>query len=361
MTATGNEKISSYFLSFVNPNYSRSGTLLNSNSKYLNKEYVKVSSNWRLLIVELLKIRKSMEAPSIVVVMSPAQKIAPLARMLLDHKIVLDAGWPLTDGIVSRGLTITKIPKLIGSYFVDLISFHSANLILVESQAQLMRVSRRFAIPKSRLRVSFTGLNESAFTKRTKPCDEFILQKKNISESAKRINVIFRGSVNNESGINTILSAAKKLGNEINLLIVADRSRLPKELPANCFVFSYVSETEMEEIYEISDVALGQISENNRLKFTIPHKAFEAGFFAKAYVTPLVGGISELYSSSAVHILENVSAVGLIEALRELYDPKVRARFESQISKEYSDKASQNILSSNFEQEVAAITNYKFL
>jgi hypothetical protein len=361
MSATGNDKIHTYFLSFVDPNYSRSATLFNYHSNKLSKKFIKVSSKWRILIFDLLRIRKVMNSPSIVIVMSPSQKIAPLVRLFLDQKIILDAGWPLTDGLLSRGLTYRGLPKLVGSYFVDLIAFHSANLILVESRTQLLRVSRRFAVPKSRLHVSFTGLNEIAFTNQGKLGDEFQLQKQKIAESPRKINVIFRGSANNESGIDIILGASKALVNEINLIIITNRNRLPRELPANCFVFSFVSEREMQELYKISDVALGQISENSRLKFTIPHKAYEAGYFAKAYITPPAGGISELYSKSAVHFLQEVSVDGLIKALRELYDLEVRSRYEEQISKEYSKKASQKILSSNFDDEVVTVTHCRSL
>ena len=360
MNATGSDKIHAYFLSFVDPNYSRSATLFNYHSNKLSKKYMNVSSKWRILIFDLVRIRKEIQSPSIVIVMSPAHKIAPIARIILDQKIILDAGWPLTDGLVSRGLTFKGLPKLIGGYFVDLLAFHSANLILVESRAQLLRISRRFAVPKSRLHVSYTGLNETAFTKQDKLGDEFQQQKQRIIESPREINVIFRGSINNESGIEIILGAANALVNEINLIIISNRNRLPEELPANCFVFSFVNEREMQELYKISNIALGQISENKRLKFTIPHKAYEAGYFAKTYITPPAGGISELYSKLAVHFLQEVSVDGLIKALRELYDLEVRSRYERQVSKEYSEKASQKILSSNLDHEVDAITLCKF-
>lgn len=361
MSTAGNGKLCAYFLSFLDPNYSRSATLFNHKSSKLSKKFTNVSPKWRNLIFDLIRIRKEINSPSIVIVMSPAHKIAPLARILLSQKVILDAGWPLTDGLLSRGLTLKTLPKLIVGYFVDLVAFHSVNLILVESRAQLLRVNRRFAVPKSRLYVSFTGLNENAFTKKDELGVEFQQQKQKIIESAGKINVIFRGSANNESGINIILDAAKTLVNEINLIIISNRNRLPKELPANCFVFSFVSQREMQEIYKISDIALGQISKHNRLKFTIPHKAYEAGYFAKAYITPPAVGISELYSKSAVHFLEDVSVDGLIKALRELYNSEVRCRYEKQISKEYHEKVSQKILSASFDNKVDAITHYKFL
>jgi glycosyltransferase involved in cell wall biosynthesis len=355
MTVKNDGAITVYFLSFVEPNYSRSSTLLNAESTHLKKEYLKVSPKWRSLIIELLSIKKSLHRNSIILVMSPAQKITPIARIILKQKIILDAGWPLTDGVLSRGLGVVKIPRLIGSYLMDLIAFHSSNLILVESKLQLQRVSRNYSIPRSRLKVSYTGVNEIAFSKHFMPTQDFVEWKEVILRKPKKLNVIFRGAINNEAGIETILIAADVLVNELNLVIIADRKRLPEKIPSNCFVFNFVSEEEMRELYRFCDVALGQISENERLNYTIPHKAFEAGYFAKTYITPRVGGIAEIYSLAAVYFLDEVNVRGLVEALKTLYDKEIRFGFEQQIQQEYNDNLSQPVIASRFEKEVRTI------
>ncbi len=355
MTNESDEKISAYFLSFVEPNYSRSGTLFNANSKELNKEYVRIDSKWRKMISEVLDIRKQISRNSVVIVMSPAQKIAPLVRIFMKQKLILDAGWPLTDGYLSRGLSQKNILNLARSYFIDFMAFHSADLVFVESQAQLKRISRMYAISEYRIRVSYTGVNETAFLKPQVPSQSYTIQKKRILEDPKKLNVLFRGSVNNESGIDTILSAAKLLIDEVNLIVIANRERLPANISRNCFVFSYVTEAEMKDLYELSDVTLGQISSNKRLSYTIPHKAFEAGYFSKVYITPRARGISELYSSRAVRFLERTSVIDLVETLRFLYDKDVRTGYEKQIFKEYSEKASQSVISSHFEKELTLL------
>jgi hypothetical protein len=350
-----------YFLSFVEPNYSRSATLLNGNSPRLQKHFIGVSSKWRKIFFELLRIRNSILEDSAVVVMSPAQKITPLVRIVLKQKVILDAGWPLTDGVISRGINLKKSPKLLGSYLIDLVSFHSANLVLVESRSQLKRISRYYVIPQSRLRVSYTGVNESAFSNPMLPTQSFTTQKAEIIKSRKKLNVLFRGSINNESGIDTIIGAASVLSDEINLIIIANRGRLPAEIPTNCFIFSHVSEEEMKDLYRLSEVTLGQISKNKRLKFTIPHKAFEAGFFSKVYVTPRAAGVAELYSEKAVVYLEEVSVDALVETLRRLYDGEIRSGYEQRIFHEYSKSASQTVLALRFEKEFEEIRNNKFL
>ena len=355
MTIESDELVSAYFLSFVEPSYSRSGTLFNAHSKHLQKEYIKVSSGWRKIFLELLSVRRSINKHSVVIVMSPAQKIAPLARRLLKQKIILDAGWPLTDGIVSRGINLKKIPMLLRSYFIDFISFHSVDLILVESQAQLKRISRLYVVPRSRLRVSYTGVNEMAFSKPLAPSESYSHLKEQILKNPKKLNMLFRGSINNESGMETILSAANMLVGEINLIIIANRNRLPAKISNNCFVFSRVTEEEMRDLYELSDITLGQISRNKRLRYTIPHKAFEAGYFAKAYITPRANGIAELYSQNAVPFLDEVNVKGLVEKIRFLYNKEIRSGYEQQIFKEYSQKMAQTVLISHFEKEVLAI------
>ena len=54
-----------------------------------------------------------------------------------------------------------------------------------------------------------------------------------------------------------------------------------------------MSEKELIQLYLKADCCLGQISSNSRLSRTIPHKAFEAGYFGKPYVTVDNAGIRE--------------------------------------------------------------------
>ena len=67
-----------YFLSFVGSKYSRSGTVLNSKSKALNRKYLQLDSGIKGVIRSILKRRLELKEADALVVMSPCQMIAPI-------------------------------------------------------------------------------------------------------------------------------------------------------------------------------------------------------------------------------------------------------------------------------------------
>jgi len=339
-----------YFLSFVGPNYSRSSVLLNFESASISKEYVPVSHKWRRMCFDLFNLRRRMDPHSIILVMSPSHKVCLPAKLITRKKVYLDAGWPLTDGILSRGVHANKIPKLIKSFLLDYLSFHSAELILVESSGQLRRVNRIFRVPSSRVKVAFTGLNEGAFSKLAHATSVVSTLDEKLNLFPNRVVVLFRGRINNESGIGTILAAAEVLIAEASFVIVTSPSKEVRSLPSNCFLVSDVTENEMSLLYERADIALGQISEHPRLKYTIPHKAFEAGYFAKCYVTPQSKGILELFCPGSVFLMDDTSVECLVKAIRLLKDSKLREKYEDRIHEKYLRTSSQKVLNDEFER-----------
>ena len=105
-----------HFVSFVGRDYSRSSTILNYQSKYFNKFYKQVDPRLRNLIPELFKFKNEISTNSIVVIMSPCHKLVIFSKLILRKKVILDAGWPLTDGVLSRGLSYKSILNLVKIY-----------------------------------------------------------------------------------------------------------------------------------------------------------------------------------------------------------------------------------------------------
>ncbi len=339
-----------YFLSFVGPDYSRSSTLLNFKTPSITKHYVHLNTSWMQMFRDFLKMRKTLDNNPVLIVMSPSHKATFPAKVLTGKKVILDAGWPLTDGVLSRGITFITIPKLIKSFLLDLLSFHFADVILVESRAQLERIHRIFGIPVNRIRVSFTGVNESLFSLSGIETPTILKFKADLFYCSQKINVLFRGRINKESGIEKILAAAKILESEANFILVTGPNRILENVSSNCFLYSNITESEIAEIYKNSDVALGQISHHRRLMYTIPHKAFEAGYFGKPYISPKSSGILELYSEGSAYFIEDDSIGNLVTAIRKFKDSSLRKMYQDQISKRYTQFASQRVLNSNFER-----------
>lgn len=343
-------KLEVHFISFVGPNYSRSSTLLNFTTPAVTKKYVQINQGWIEMCRQFLAMRVKLREDSVLIVMSPSHKATFPAKLLTGKKVILDAGWPLTDGVLSRSIGLKKIPKLVQSYFLDLVSFRSADLILVESHEQIRRIARLFGIPKNRLKVSFTGVNETAFSISDAESGKKSKVKIELIRNPEKLCVLFRGRINKEAGITNIIAAAEELEAEVNFIIVTGKNNILDDLPSNCFLYSEISDAELKKIYSISDITLGQISEHRRLKYTIPHKAFEAGYFGKTYVTPKSPSLLELYPGDSAYFIEDASVISLVKAIRKLQDSKLRKKNEVQISERYSEVSSQSVLNSNFER-----------
>ena len=125
-------------------------------------------------------------------------------------KIFFNATLPQIEAnIISRREYGFLFYKAIKSWLVDFLSFHLSSKVLLESQAQIDFVHRMFLIPKRKLVLSYSGLNEKEFF-----FDSAV-------PKAKEFTVLFRGRFLPESGILTVIRAAKILEDSgIQFLII---------------------------------------------------------------------------------------------------------------------------------------------
>lgn len=347
------------FFSFVGSNYSRSSTLLNFNSPGIQKRYVHVPAKFLKSINWIFKNRTSFSNLDVLVVMSPCHLLSPVLKIITKKRVILDAGWSLTDGTLSRGFKVRSLYKLPMVAFIDFISLHSANLVLVESILQRDRVKKFYGLPLKKIHVSYTGLDESQFKEDLNlPLTEGDLVSK-LREYVNQNNliVLFRGKVNKESGFMNICDAARILTTQATFIfILGDKDDLPNDLK-NVIRLSNVSPSEMQEIYAFAHVAIGQISDHPRLKYTIPHKAFEAGYFKKAYVTSGSRGIREIYKEDSALYLSKSDSNSLAEAIITLGNRNIRKTFEDQIWLQYQSSLSQAVINKHFDKLIRDCVN----
>jgi glycosyltransferase involved in cell wall biosynthesis len=287
--------------------------------------------------------------------MSPCHVVTPFLKIISRKKVILDAGWSLTDGQLSRSRAVKDFPKIIRTYIIDIVAFHCADLIVVESQNQAIRTSKLFGVSKNKIQVIFTGLDEQPFKANLETSEKIIHLDQQLFMMNADLTVLFRGKINNESGIEFILEAAKILENQVAFILVCGKNDRVKYLPQNTLLLSDVTNDEMKAIYERSDIALGQLSTNPRLSYTIPHKAFEAGFFAMPYVTTDSVGIRELYSSNSAVLLSDNSGLNLASEILKLKDSGLRSELSKNIYTAYISKASQEMLNAKFEDLVNSL------
>ncbi len=341
--------IKMYFFSFVASDYSRSSVLLNSESEKFTKTFISLRSNSFQIVKDLLKLRSKIDKQAVIVIMSPSHKIALFARILTQNLIVLDAGWPLTDGVLSRRIRKGYAKRLIISYLIDLISFHSSHLVLVETNAQRKRVRKFYFVPVKKMHRNFTGFNELSAVNEEIRSEKIDLLEKFLLQSNKPLTLLFRGKINPESGLEVILKVAQQLEDSVSLIILTNSDKVFSALPINCYVITDVSASEMAYIYSISDITLGQLSSHPRLNYTIPHKAFESGFFSKSYLTYNSSGIRELYDDKSAILISDLSVKNISAAIDSLSSEERRIQLGKAIHNVYKDLASQEVLKNNFE------------
>jgi len=348
-------KIDVIFLSFVGPNYSRSSTLLNFESSAFQKSYFQLPTGLMNFTYKIFQNRHALRSASCIVIMSPCHMLTPVVKLLTRKPLILDAGWALTDGLISRGLTPSRIFTLPLTILIDFIAFLFADIVLLESQAQAHRVRRMLGVPKSKIKVLFTGLNETSFSSKSVQSKLITDLKNRIEKLNFPITILFRGKINREAGFENILSAAHQLRDQAAFIFVVGNKDIDRKFPINCITLSEISDDEMKHIYLLADIALGQISSHPRLKYTIPHKAYEAGFFAITYVTSDSEGIREFLNSDSAFLLKEPFPESLVEAVSDLRNLELRTKYAKNIHQKYMEVASQSILNERFEEITAQL------
>lgn len=337
------------FLSFLSPDYSRSSTLLNYQSEKLEKEYIQLTEKFTRYILELFRLRAKFKDFDLIVVMSPCHILSIFLRILSKKPILLDAGWPLTDGVFSRGINLPKLPHLVKVYLIDFLAFHSATHVFAESKIQRARISKNYFLRSTRITVVLTGLVENYFLPSQSASEECKKIKQKISDLNNPTTVIFRGKINKESGIELIMSAAKQLEKEVVfILVTGSKDVITKDL-GNVIQVSDISFSDMTYLYSLSDISIGQVSENKRLSYTIPHKAFEAAFLGIPYISSKTAGIMEFLGEDAAVYLDANSPGALVESIKSVSNPIISECYSLRMREMYRSKASQEIANSNLE------------
>lgn len=345
------------FISFVGRNYSRSGTILNSQSIFFRKKYFGTSPGIWNAMRDLVKNRNSLRDCSVVVVMSPCHILVPIAKLIIKKPVILDAGWALIDGEFSRGLNGKRLIRFPLVYLIDFLAFICSDFILVETSRQVSRIHKLFHIKRSKMRVSLTGLNEFNFLSSSRPSSVIETLSTNDLFNHARLKILFRGKINQESGVETIIKAAQESDRDKFYIFAIGSQDTLDNIPLNATVLRDLSMGDLKHLYEIVDVCIGQFSVHPRLNFTIPHKAFEAAFFGKPYITADSKGIHEFLSPDDALFVQEPSSSKLLDAINILNDSSKREKLGFNIRETYLRKSSQFKINKDFEEIVLNTIN----
>lgn len=332
------------FISTSNQTYSRTAVYYSEIKD--KKEFVSLPQSWPAIIFQILRIRKCWNRKSKLVVGSPSHLAVPLLRILTPNVIYFDAGWPLSDATSN---TFLKYISTCRTFIIDFLAFQCAHHVIVESVEQRDDVIRKFSIPRRKLSVIYTGFNEDDYhNARSSPKRPIELDKEIFD--AKDI-VLFRGKSNPEAGIEKIVEAAKLISPKAILVIATNRQVDLPRITNLVLIDRKLSKSEIVWLYLNSKIVLGQMGSNSRLQKTIPHKFFEAGAFAKCYVTPMHIPISRICKADEVVFIEDSTPEAIAKSVQEILSTgDSTIRFGEKLGKLYLDNFSQKHLGIQFEQ-----------
>lgn len=234
-------------------------------------------------------IVKSQERNSIFVVMSPAHVLSIYLKLVGADKIVLDAGWSLTEAEISRGF-LSRIPQICKALIVDTMSFASADIVLVESKEEEKFLSKWHFKKRNRAIVTYTGANEVNL-EIAPVCPRELA---NLPADFKYL--LFRGKMNSEAGFNQILNIGSALsGTEFHLVVASPNMDISMIHSNNVIAIKrWLAQSEINYLYLNTTLVLGQFGSIPRLNRTIPHKYFEAMYFRKPYFSKMTNSIREI-------------------------------------------------------------------
>jgi len=285
------------------------------------------------------------------VVAYPGHTIVWVARLLSRKPIVFDAlctSWEAET--FSHEATVFRQLRM---KFIDWLAVRCATLVLVESEAQKIFFVNRFGGDSEKYQVVYTGADESIF-------------KLGKTTKLSRFTVVFRGRLTYESGVEYVVRAAKILdGEHIFFRIIGYGyklvavNQLIKELDIkNVEVISeQLSFDELKKKMAECHVSIGQLSDNERLKRTIPHKAFESFALGLPYITARAEGISEiLKDGESCVMIPSEDAKALAEAIVFLRNnPEYAESLQKKAADIFEKKLSQRALG---EKLVQIYNNY---
>jgi glycosyltransferase involved in cell wall biosynthesis len=281
------------------------------------------------------------------IVASPSHILALYARLVLSQKIYLDAGWPLSDGVVlsRREYGFMGFRALV-IYLLDFFAFHSSSMVFLESTAQVRSVKTKFRLPQKKLVVLETGFDENR-----------VKDKKSAQVVAKRFTtLLFRGGAQQEAGLTVLTEVIELLKNrkDIRFIVASKGFKVDTKDLNNVKIYDeYLSDQELWELHSQADIVLGQLSKHSRLKRTLPHKFFEAGYFKKCYLTSNVGAISEFTEQGLASGFNGGSAESLVGAINELVDKKnLRTALGRNLGEFYIENFSQKALTTKLVNNV---------
>lgn len=307
------------FLSFYSPRAPRDKNTLLGLRKRGVRVFEVVSARAGLRkYVDIAKEYQRARRADAVIVGYQSGFLVPLARLLGWGKmLVYNAGNPQYDGLVlDRGIYPEGTLRARFVWWMDWLAFRAANVVLLETEAQIEYVTREFGIPRAKLLRVWTGADGEVFH------PDAGVQKK------QPFLVVFRGFFVPATGVEQVLEAARLLKDEnISFRLIGRGPLSPKVeqtireqgLSRVEIISQYLTDDEMRTAMLEGEILLGQFGGHERLERTIQHKTFEALALGVPFITGRTKSNEELLGDGeTVQFVSLNSSEELAEAIRSL-------------------------------------------
>lgn len=177
---------------------------------------------------------------------------------------------------------------------IDWISTRCADKVFVESNPQKEYFVNTLGVRDDKVVVVYTGVDEDKFSNRMEVA------------KSKDFTVLFRGRITKEAGLKYVLEAIEILRNEdIKFLIIGfgwgkaveEFNSLLSKMKTNNLVYisKHLPNDELNNLMLSCNVSLGQFGDDERLKRTIPHKAYESLVLGLPYITSRSEGVLDIF------------------------------------------------------------------
>lgn len=246
-------------------------------------------------LTKIFKIAKELEkteGQDVVWIGYTSAILVLLVYCLRKEKIFFNAFSSFYEGmILSRKVGRVFSLKSLKYWFLDFISFQLSSLIAVETNHQKDFIAKKFFISKKKFIRVWTGAD-----------DEFFFADKNVKKEEK-FTVIFRGGFLPEAGVTVFVEAINKLKHrpDIKFRIIGyglEEEKIRKMIRQYDLEVELITVRktmdELRQLMQPCHLSLGQLANHDRLKRTIPHKAFETLAINLPYLTARTEGILEL-------------------------------------------------------------------
>ena len=290
-------------------------------------------------------VRKFESLDVIYVVASPSHILVPYLRIKTRRKVVLDAGWPLYDGVIQSRRKFGFLGwRLLWTFLLDFLTFHLASKVFLETNSQIDVCSRRYFLLKRKMYCLATGFDENRVT-------EFVSSKSDSKKALAPI-VLFRGGPQEEAGLNVLFDAIKYVteSTEVRFIVVSKVQISQRWQHQQLEVINdFQQDDVLWDLYRKADIVLGQLSNHARLDKTLPHKFFEAGFFEKAYVSSDRGVIRQYIHTNEVAGFRAGDPRDLARVIDNLLSSQNQIRqFSDSVSALYRRDFAQDVLTKKF-------------